>query len=47
MIGSAWRRTSSPAGVSPTAREPRERSLRRSPTIFSSAAICWLTADGT
>ena len=44
-IASAWRRSSSPASVRETARGPPGRSISVSPTIFSSVAICWLTAD--
>ena len=44
-IASAWRRRSSPASVSDTARGPPGRSTSVSPTIFSSVAICWLIAD--
>ena len=44
-IASACRSSSSPASVIEIARGPPGRSISFSPTIRSSAAICWLTAD--
>ena len=44
-IESACRSSSSPASVSEIGRGPPGRSTSFSPTIRSSVAICWLTAD--
>ena len=44
-IRCAWRRTRAPASVVPTGARPLRRSSSGIPTIRSSAAICWLSAD--
>src|SRR5437763_1254342 len=44
-IASACRRRSRPASVTSTGLGPPGRSTRRCPTVRSSCAICWLTAD--